>query len=69
VASFKGQSHDFLALVFFIEYLPLGHCFTPYSVSAHNFEFAELEVDFAVSHCTAESKKILWQTQFFMLTP
>jgi hypothetical protein len=45
-------SQDFLPLVFFVKHLPLGHCFTPLSVFANNFEFTEifeLKVDSAVS--------------------
>jgi hypothetical protein len=42
----------FSIFVFFIKHLPLGYCFTPQSVSAYNFKFAEMfefEVGPAVS--------------------
>ncbi len=52
---------------FFVKHLPLGHCFTPSSAFANNFEFTEifeLKVDSAVCQ-----KNFLTQPPFFKLLP
>jgi hypothetical protein len=65
-------SRDFLPLVFFVKHLPLGHCFTPLSAFANNFEFTEifkLKVDSAVSLTPLSQKNFLRQPPFFKLLP
>ncbi len=65
-------SRDFLPLVFFVKHLSLGHCFTPLSVFANNFELTEifkLKVDSAVSLTPLSQKNFLRQPPFFKLLP
>jgi hypothetical protein len=65
-------SRDFLPLVFFVKHLPLGHCFTPLSVFANNFEFKEifkLKVDSAVSLTPLSQENFVRQPPFFKLFP
>ncbi len=60
-------SRDFWPLVFFVKHLPLGHCFTPSSAFANNFEFTEifeLKVDSAVSLTPLSQKNFLRQPTF-----
>ncbi len=57
---------------FFVKHPPLGHCFTPLSVYANNFEFTEifkLKVDSAVSMTLLSQKNFLRQPTFFNLLP
>ncbi len=65
-------SRDFLPLVFFVKYIPLGHCFTLLSVFANNFEFTEIfefKVDSAVSMTPLSQKNFLIQPPFFKVLP
>jgi hypothetical protein len=72
-AGLKRQSHEIFDLwFFFVKHLPLGHCFTPLSVFANNFEFTqifELKVDSAVSMTPLSQKNVLRQPPFFKLLP
>ncbi len=70
-----GLSHELFLLTLLLStctIFPLGHSFTPWSVFAHNFEFAaifEFEVDSAVSVTPPSQNFSLRQPYFFLLGP
>jgi hypothetical protein len=60
----------FLTSGFFVKHLLLGHCLTPLSVFANNFEFTEIlkfKVDSVVSMTPLSQNILLRQPPFFKL--